>query len=881
MTKWKKGTVKSVIGGITLVVVLSFVTVCGKVEKKIMGLLEQFEQSSLMKDSVKATGTVVSTAGSIKSIVSTIKIVQGIKVQVGKPQAQQKPQAQRPKEPPKRPGRQAPRVRMSAPKLAPVSQIVSSGGYCSVDATYGYYINDVTTSTKYTLNGEQRKDVFLMDNSGNPLTYTSYIGTCSGLPTDLCSSDYDPEVACSWKLESYSDYTAQKFCWIGYSEAGTISSVQVVEGENSLWIDEYGVWKYECQQQRCTTYSAEGCPLPQNITDCDMDAISGQIYSLGCSLILAGTTVRFSTSLTEDLGSCSAGDWDRNGVNEVYIYILSGEESSEDYYIYKDERGDLHIYSCINSYVNYSSSCKEFVGKCPDNLSCDYATSVSDAKSYVSGLSSTCQVVVLGETLPDGTWKSCSRYDSDGDGIDDTTTSSEWFNSSGTDISVSDTGKSYKYECIYDETTYSSSCEQYTATCTIKNDCTDLQCDTWVKTGYETPDGWVSCTRYDGDGDGIEDSTYKSVWKESGGEDIIVSDKGESYKYECTYDETTYSSSCEQYTATCTIKNDCSDLNCSTWVEAGFFKEEFSCFVQDINGDGINETYIDTKGTTGGTSEHLLVLESGRALFLGECSGDEPTTMTCKGWEGKCESIPTCSEGMSFDSVRATCSLKEVDTCTGEDDCELYISAFVNSAAEETPAGVTTCSRTIDRETGEFIRVTKVEDGYEFVEGTTASFTVSLCSAQTPEPDFEICKIDCRDKKQLSTNNVEDYVSSATEDSFKVEVRDPLISEGSLSITYNKETGITSFEGTLTTKDGKTITITIGTIAKDGTIGLSFESKDKDKVSTGTFTIKPDGSGVGTITEGTNVYAITLNAGGTTAKVCTGTQCKDFDLAKI
>ena len=808
---------KKVAAGLTLLVAVTLVSVCGK--GRISEILSLLQQSDTAKDSIKTTDTLSSTASVLKTTVSVVKIVQGTTIDItttselqgsasssegssiGQTDISGGTQGQGSMVPPS-----------PSPKLAPIISITSQYGELSCNLNpedqSSYFVHYATegTSVSYHISsqdGKSRKTIAVLPPPVTdqvqppPLTSYFYRGDCSGSSQypDLCSSEFDPEVNCSWLFSGKS--SENYFCWIGYDPVtSAVTRAGIGEDKNYVYFDSFwgGAERGVCADplttfpRTCTIYHAEKCALPEGF-QCDKSV--EELTSM-CSFAETGTAVEFEG------GRCTDADWDKDGKKDETRISLWGDPEKGvpgfDYSIRQNERG-LIIAFCPQPQPGQEPgelNCTIYGAKCDKDFSCGKIQSPASAEEYVSSLSTSCNLVFVGTGgAGPGGEKRCVRFDGNRDGVMETHFD-QWFKNGGTSIVVEDDGRAFKREC-----------------------------------SGEKPETFV-CTGYAGE--------------------------------DCSID-----------------KNDCSNLNC-VFKESGIFKEGISCEKRDLNRDDSEETLVfQEPPTEGEKGQALVVLEDGSALKA-ECTGKDRENIECTLYEGTCSTVPDCKDISTIESFLANCKdFEEYDTCKGEEECRSLVFEYIELEDEqEAQTGITSCSRVKDREKGEFVKISKLPKGYEYVSGTTTSFTVSSCSLES-SVDFYKCSIDCQSKTQISSNTIKNYQSGITEDTFKIEVKNESKGiSGSLSITHNKETGLTQLSGTIKTTD-KEITISSGSIAKDGTVKFDFKI---GTTSNGTFTIKPDGSMEGTITEGDKTYTVTVNPDNQ-GEICQGGRCEPFDLAKL
>lgn len=365
---------------------------------------------------------------------------------------------------------------------------------------------------------------------------------------------------------------------------------------------------------------------------------------------------------------------------------------------------------------------------------------------------------------------------------------------------------------------------------------------------------WISCQNYDFTGDGIKDKVFFS-----GSETYYVSifvDGGQktSEKTEC------FSDRCDFYSANCdALGENCQVQNCQ-WEPVGYSDAENFCLTEDINGDGKKETIYGSSSTVN-QFDVVIVRGEGNALKANCTLSTDFELDKCSLEVGSCQTQNICQ---SISEIGSNCSFNDSGTCTGEDECEKYVLSFL-----EEEEGDSYCKKVVDRKTGKFVQIRKVEEGYEYSEGTTRDYFSAVCPSDS-KVDFSSCTIEGCEKAIQSAKlslSISGFTNETTRQTFTVKVSDQNSAYGELTIIYYKLSGRADVSGTLNFPSGEKMQIK-GAINKDGSFSFDITLDTTEGTFTGHFDGSADGSIKGRIiTPSEDTYTVEIGADGR-GKIC-------------
>lgn len=382
-----------------------------------------------------------------------------------------------------------------------------------------------------------------------------------------------------------------------------------------------------------------------------------------------------------------------------------------------------------------------------------------------------------------------------------------------------------------------------------------------------------SCMEADFTGDGETDIVI-SEWDNENNWVIsfIGEEDGKAEKTECREDSCVY-----YYAQNCKVSSQCEIPNCD-WKKGGEINSigntDLACIDADISGDGKTEKIISLLPED--SSENATILIEGEDGFsaYSHCSiSSDGEKVNCVVKSGKC-SIDSCpSNPESVESyIKSNCSLQDYGSCESVEDCEAMVYAVIQHTPEDEKSGdENSCSKIIDAKTGEFIKIRKVEDGYEYKKGSTESSFSALCPLDSTKVDFKNCSIisGCEaDKSAEIATKILDFVEESTKQVFSLSISDSKKGiGGTIQVEYYRKSGDIKINGKIKVKDGNVDLD--GYIKGDGSMSLIFNFVTTDgKEIKCKFALKKDGSGEGKIESSDGKkYTVKLNADGT-GKIC-------------
>ncbi|MCX7733531.1 MAG: hypothetical protein N2254_02000 [bacterium] len=373
-----------------------------------------------------------------------------------------------------------------------------------------------------------------------------------------------------------------------------------------------------------------------------------------------------------------------------------------------------------------------------------------------------------------------------------------------------------------------------------------------------------SCMVYDFTGDGLDDTAVDNWYYQGSGTSIIVESDGRATKYECV------DYSCSFYVSeNCSVNDQCEVSCTSQWVQVGssYFSEneEFSCFSGDFNEDGSREVFSSLYDYSSEKYLALLVENDISTVMVCQQLDEEGIPTQCRIKIGSCN-ISSC-ENMQVSTIESNinskCELSDYATCRDLWECDSMFYAFL-SYESDPEAGF--CSRVLDIETGDYVEIRRVSDGYEYVRATTDDFSSTFCPSNS-NVDFNTCSISGCNQEADVLAELTNFVDEGTRQIFTFEVTDSETgAKGKITIQYYLETGQFFISAVLETEEG-TLYID-GQLNEDGSGILNIRLvRDDGREIRSRFTIRPDGS-VEEITDvSSERYTIELGADGS-GRIC-------------
>jgi len=588
--------------------------------------------------------------------------------------------------------------------------------------------------------------------------------------------------------------------------------------------------------------------------------------------------------LVQNFSNCITKSYSKFSDDSMCFYY---EEKEFAYlsYNYSGSSGNYHnIYitpqNIDTTYCETNGACSFTSYSCPEN-SINKDLCDKDI-NYLQGLTKNCKISYIGVVDNQG----CSVYDWDNDGQPDEVYFS--YGEKSFSFWINDSYAEGKY-LMYSEC-YEKSCTQHMSSYKIgEGNCSfNISCDSFDKSvtnvvnilkekcklekiGFYSYDNgkYQSCMKGDFTGDGKPDIAIDE-WEDEKGISFIGEKDGKAEKIECKEDSCTYyyAQNCKIQEGSCEIPENCN------WEKVGEDWGTKGCVDIDINNDSKKEKILyiydsDIEETLIASEEKFVYISCPNLDRENSYHGAKNDSEYCTVKVGNCKLEEECpdKEALTHNYVKekiSNCSLSDhPGKCDNIDECgDMIYGLFEGKTSENS------CSIVLNSKTGEFIKIKKVDGGYEYTKGSTEGL-ISISCPLDSKVDFKSCSISgCKpadDKSADFITKLTDFVENATKQVYTLRLSDSKRGiNGTITVEYYNDSGTMSITGMLETPGG---TIDVEAyLNEDSSMTVKFSlTTPEGRVVKGKFSISSDdGSGEGEIIDSDgNTYRVVLRADGT------------------